>query len=90
MDDQKRQKRLDAFNLFYESVLKPDHELRQAAHEQLCYHELMEWRGDIIRYLDERRNFGSGTTESHRATSLESSGMFFIRHRYNCCWIFSW
>ena len=41
MDDQKRQKRLDAFNLFYESVLKPDHELRQAAHEQLCYHELM-------------------------------------------------
>ena len=57
MDDQKRQKRLDAFNLFYESVLKPDHELRQAAHEQLCYHELMEWRGDIIGYLDERRNF---------------------------------
>ena len=57
MDDLKRQKRLDAFNLFYESVLKPDHELRQAEHEQLCYHELMEWRGDIIRYLDERRNF---------------------------------
>ena len=57
MDDLKRQKRVDAFNLFYESVLKPDHELRQAAHEQLCYHELMEWRHDIIKYLDERRNF---------------------------------
>ena len=56
MDDLKRQKRLDAFNLFYESVLKPDHELRQAAHEQLCYHELLEWRGEILAYLDQRRN----------------------------------
>ena len=27
--DLKHQKRRDAFGLFYESVLKPDHELRQ-------------------------------------------------------------
>ena len=53
--DEKQQKRKDAFNLFYESVLKPDPELRQDAHEQLCYHELMEWRGDILAYLDQRR-----------------------------------
>ena len=56
MDEEKLQKRRDAFNLFYESVLKPDHELRQDAHEQLCYHELMEWRGEILQYLDNRRN----------------------------------
>jgi len=56
MDDLKRQKRKDAFGLFYESVLKPDHELRQIAHEQLCYHELMEWRNEILAYLDFKRN----------------------------------
>ena len=31
----KDQKRKDAFHIFYESVLKPDHELRQDAHVHL-------------------------------------------------------
>ena len=53
---EKHEKRRDALGLFYESVLKPDHELRQCAHNQECFHELMEWRDEIIRYLDERRN----------------------------------
>ena len=52
---EKQQKRRDAFNLFYESVLKPDHELREVAHEQHCYYELMEWRQEILTYLDEKR-----------------------------------
>ena len=52
----KDQKRRDALGLFYESVLKPDSKLRACAHNQECYHELMEWRDEIIRYLDERRN----------------------------------
>lgn len=56
MDDIKRGKRCDALNLFYESVLKPDHELRQHAHWQECFHELMEWRDEILQYLDMRRN----------------------------------
>ena len=42
-------------DLFVESVLKPDPALRQCAHNQACYHELMEWREDILKYLDERR-----------------------------------
>ena len=54
--DEKQQKRKDAFYIFYESVLKPDHELRQTAHEALCYNELMEWREEIVHYLDQRRN----------------------------------
>tara|TARA_B100002019_G_scaffold289955_1_gene306649 strand:- start:373 stop:567 length:195 start_codon:yes stop_codon:yes gene_type:complete len=54
--DLKKQKRRDAFNLFYESVLKPDHELRQDAHEQECYNELMEWRDEVLFHLDGRRN----------------------------------
>ena len=45
-----------ALNLMIESVLKPDHELRQCAHNQECFHELMEWRSDILGYLDQRRN----------------------------------
>ncbi len=51
----KHLKRKDAFFIFYESVLKPDHELRQYAHDEKCYHELMEWRQEIIDYLNKRR-----------------------------------
>ena len=54
----KEQKRKDAFYIFYDSVLKPDAELRVYAHEQECFHELMEWREEIITYLDKRRNEG--------------------------------
>ena len=53
---EKSEKRRDALGLFYESVLKPDHQLRECAHNQECYHELMEWRSEIIEYLDGRRN----------------------------------
>ena len=37
--------------LFEESVLKPDVELRQCAHNQLCFAELMEVREHILEYL---------------------------------------
>ena len=53
---EKEQKRKDAFFIFYESVLKPDPELRLYAHDEKCYNELMEWRDEIVRYLDERRS----------------------------------
>lgn len=56
MDETKRLKRRDAFNLFYESVLKPDSELRQCAHESECFNELMEWRTEVLSYLDSLRN----------------------------------
>jgi hypothetical protein len=55
-EELKQQRRRDAFNLFYESVLKPDNRLRACAHNQECYNERMEWRSDIISYLDDRRN----------------------------------
>jgi len=54
----KEQKRKEAFFIFYDSVLKPDAELRVYAHEQECFHELMEWRGENITYLDKRRKDG--------------------------------
>ena len=55
MTDDKDQKRREAFFIFYDSVLKPDPELRVYAHEQECFHELMEQRAEIIRYLDSRK-----------------------------------
>ena len=44
-----------ALDLFTESVLKPDHKLRQCAHNQKCYHELMDVREDVLKYLRTKR-----------------------------------
>lgn len=52
----KQERRKDAFFIFYESVMKADHELRKDAHEQKCFHELMEWRDEVLVYLDKRRD----------------------------------
>ncbi len=38
-------------DLFVESVHKPDHELRQCAHNQKCYNELMAVRDQVLEYL---------------------------------------
>jgi hypothetical protein len=51
----KAEKRDRALGLFVESVLKPDHELRQCAHNQKCYNELIEWRQEVLDYLNSRR-----------------------------------
>jgi hypothetical protein len=42
-------------DLFIESVLKPDSALRQCAHNQKCYHELMDVRNDVLEYLKTKR-----------------------------------
>ena len=55
MDAEKKQKRCDALGLIVESILYPDYKLRQAAHEQLCYNELMEVREEVLEYLNQRR-----------------------------------
>ena len=38
-------------DIFIESVLKPDSALRQCAHNQKCYHELMEIREQVLDHL---------------------------------------
>ena len=40
-----------ALDLFTESVLKPDHDLRGCAHNQGCYDELLEIREHVLQYL---------------------------------------
>ena len=48
-------KNLRAFDLFIESVMKPDHELRTDARLQGCLDELMEIREDMLEYLKAKR-----------------------------------
>ena len=38
-------------DLFTESVMKPDADLRGCAHNQGCYDELMEIRTHVLKYL---------------------------------------
>ena len=44
-------------DLFIESVHKPDHELRQCAHNQKCYNELMAVRDNVLEYLHKLRRY---------------------------------
>ena len=45
-----------AVDLFIESVHKPDHHLRSCAHNQKCFHELMEIRDLVIELVREMPN----------------------------------
>lgn len=40
-----------AMDLFIESVIKPDHELRGHAQDQECLDELLSIREDVLEYL---------------------------------------
>ena len=40
-----------ALDLFTESVMKPDHDLRGCAYNQGCFNELMEIREHVLNYL---------------------------------------
>ena len=44
-------------DLFIESVHKPDSELRQCAHNQKCFTELMEVRDTVLEYLHTLRRY---------------------------------
>jgi len=44
-------------DLFIESVHKPDSELRQCAHNQKCYNELLEVRTTVLEYLHTLRRY---------------------------------
>lgn len=53
--ESKREKWNRGLDLFIESVYKPDSELRQCAHNQKCYHELMDVRENVLQYLSTLR-----------------------------------
>ena len=51
----KQEKWNRGLDLFIESVLKPDSELRQCAHNQKCYNELLDVREEVLKYLNTLR-----------------------------------
>ena len=57
MEETKDDKWNRGLDLFIESVHKPDHELRQCAHNQKCYNELLEVRSTVLEYLHTLRRY---------------------------------
>ncbi len=47
-------KRRDGLIILLESLHKPDTKLRGCAYNQGCYEELMMWREELIKYLEDR------------------------------------
>tara|TARA_B000000609_G_scaffold100905_1_gene77186 strand:+ start:446 stop:760 length:315 start_codon:yes stop_codon:yes gene_type:complete len=56
MSETKQEKWDRGKTLFLESVHKPDHELRGCAHNQQCFHELMEIRDQVIQLVQALEN----------------------------------
>ena len=53
--ESKQEKWNRGLDIFIESVHKPDSALRQCAHNQKCYHELMDVRKNVLEYLNTLR-----------------------------------
>ena len=54
-NENKQDKWNRGLDIFIESVLEPDPDLRSCAHNQRCYHELMDIRSDVLHYLKTKR-----------------------------------
>ena len=52
----KKQKWDRAHALFLESLMKPDDKLRGCAHNQKCFHELMEIKDEVIEIVKDIAN----------------------------------
>ena len=54
-NESKQDKWNRGLDIFIESVIKPDPSLRQCAHNQRCYHELMDVRKEVLNHLKSLR-----------------------------------
>ena len=50
-EENKQDKWNRGLDIFIESVIKPDSSLRECAHNQKCYHELMDVRDEVLKHL---------------------------------------
>ena len=50
-NENKQDKWNRGLDIFIESVHKPDSSLRQCAHNQKCYNELMDVRKEVLEHL---------------------------------------
>ena len=50
-EENKQDKWNRGLDIFIESVIKPDASLRQCAHNQKCFNELMDVREEVLKHL---------------------------------------
>ena len=62
--------------LFLESVHKPDHHLRSCAHNQKCFHELMEIRDLVIEGLSLARTQKEEFSSIIKSNDNKIDGLF--------------
>ena len=70
-----------ALDLFTESVLKPDHDLRGCAHNQGCYDELMEIREHVLKYLRTLKEV-TYHTNPDESDEIETAKLVSEKHYY--------
>ena len=76
-DAEKYQRALD---LFTESVLKPDHDLRSCSHNQKCFDELMEIREHVLEYLKTLKEV-THHTNADESDELETAKLISAKQR---------
>ena len=82
-----------ALDLFTESVMKPDHNLRSCAHNQGCYNDLLEIREHVLEYLktlkevthhtnaDESDEIESAKLEDQKTHYLNDQKPYYMKWR---------
>ena len=67
-----------ALDLFTESVLKPDHDLRGCAHNQGCYEQLMEIREHVLEYLKTLKEV-THHTNPDESDEIETQKLVYVK-----------
>ena len=70
-----------ALDLFTESVLKPDHDLRGCAHNQGCYEQLMDIREHVLEYLKTLKEV-THHTNADESDELETEKLIHTKKVY--------
>ena len=66
--------------LFLESLYKADHQLRGCAHNQKCYHELMEIREEVIDIVKEMQyKLKPGEKNANKVKSINGISVVLLR-----------
>ena len=79
-DESHAEKYQRALDLFTESVLKPDHDLRSCSHNQRCYDELMEIREHVLKYLKTLKEV-THHTNPDESDELETAKLISVKQR---------
>ena len=74
------QKYQRALDLFTESVMKPDSDLRGCAYNQDCFNELMEIREHVLEYLKTLKEV-THHTNADESDEIESAKLLSVKQR---------